>query len=94
MSSSGSNLGPRVKADDIIACKGCGCYSMQSEMEFPEEHGCSSACRERIRAKNREQAKRDRDLLVQRQRREMRKKERVRIWKTAFSVRGSHSRIA
>ena len=51
---------------------------MQSEMEFPEEHGCSSACRERIRAKNREQAKRDRDLLVQRQRREMRKKERVR----------------
>ena len=64
---------PKVRDDDILCCDGCGCYGMAGE--FFNAQACSSTCHSRILQRNREKEKKERELAVQKQRREQRKKE-------------------
>ena len=61
------------KPDAILCCQGCGCYGMASE--FFNDTACGETCHEQITVKQREMFKKERELVVQKQRREARKKE-------------------
>ena len=62
-----------LKPDSILCCQGCGCYGIASE--FFNETACSETCNVQIVQKNRERIKKERELQIQKQRREQRKKE-------------------
>ena len=64
---------PKVRDDDILCCGGCGCYGMAGE--FFSSEACCSSCHNRILQKNRDKEKKERELAIQKQRREQRKKE-------------------
>ena len=64
---------PKVRDDDILCCGGCGCYGMAGE--FYSSEACCNSCHNRILQKNREKEKKERELAIQKQRREQRKKE-------------------
>ena len=69
------SLNPKIKEDEeIFCCEGCGCYGMSGE--FLNSEACSASCQERIVQRIREREKKERELLIQKQRREARKKER------------------
>ena len=66
----------KPKEDEILCCQGCGCYGMAGE--FLNSQACNETCQQRILQKNRDKEKKERELLVQKQRREARKQEKLR----------------
>ena len=68
-------VAPKVaQEDELLNCQGCGMYGMTGE--FLDLETCSLVCQGRIRLKIRDQAKKERELLVQKHRREAKRKER------------------